>query len=123
MLIRTAQNRSADLKRGLALLLLLLIFYGTTVEAAHRHGRILPARSGATSLENTEHSSTPLTGKSTCSDCLICQLHQNFNTTLIAFRLADPPAQPHVRLPAPLPRKVLSQITGPTSGRAPPTIS
>jgi len=123
MMIPAAQNRSAGLKRGLALLLLFFIFYGTTVEAAHRHGLGLPAQSSATSFDNSEHTSTPLGSKSACSDCLICQLHQNFNTTLIAFRLADPPAQPRVTTSVALPRKVLSQITGPTSGRAPPTIS
>ena len=122
-MIRAVQNRTADLKRSLALLVLAFIFYGTTVEAAHRHGRVLAAPSSAASLDNSEHTSTPLSGNSGCSDCLICQLHQNFNTTLIAFRVADPPAQPCAQISSPLPRKVLSQITGPTSERAPPAIS
>jgi len=123
MMISAVQNRSARLKRGLALLLLFFIFYGTTVEAAHRHGLVLPAPSSTTSFDNSEHTSTPLGSKSACSDCLICQLHQNFNTTLIAFRIADPPVQARAVASVSLPRKVLSQITGPTSGRAPPTIS
>ena len=38
MLMRAFQNQNADLKRGLGLLLLIFIVYGTTVEAAHRHG-------------------------------------------------------------------------------------
>ena len=42
MLMRAFQNQSANLKRGLGLLLLVFIFYGTTVEAAHRHGRVGP---------------------------------------------------------------------------------
>jgi len=47
MLIRLLQNHSSELKRWLGVLLVVFIFYGTTVEAAHRHGRILPsAKSG-----------------------------------------------------------------------------
>jgi hypothetical protein len=116
------QNRRSAFERGIGLLLLGLIFYGTTVEAAHRHGRI-PAENGPTSLLESEHSSTPVGGKTGCSDCLICQLHQSFTTTLIAFRLLDPPGQ--IQLPAitAIPPDVLSQLTGPTSGRAPPFIS
>ena len=123
MLTSAFQNHRANLKRGLGLLLVFLIFYGTTVEAAHRHGLVASAPSGATAVTDTEQTSTPLASKSACSDCLICQLHQNFNTTLIAFRIADPPKQVRVNLTAELPLDVLSQITGPTAGRAPPAIS
>ena len=123
MLTSALQNHCATLKRGLGLLLVVFIFYGTTVEAAHRHGRILPAPSHATALTDIEQQSTPLASKTSCSDCLICQLHQNFNTTLIAFRVADPPQQVPVNVTTVLPLDVLSQITGPTSGRAPPAIS
>lgn len=123
MLTSAFQNHCANLKRGLGLLLVVFILYGTTVEAAHRHGRILSAPSSATALADTEQSSTPLASKTACSDCLICQLHQNFATTLIAFRIADPPKQIRVNLTADLPLDVLSQISGPTAGRAPPAIS
>ncbi|HEX7334177.1 MAG TPA: hypothetical protein VF290_21905 [Pyrinomonadaceae bacterium] len=123
MLTSAFQNHCAPLKRGLGLLLVLLILYGTTVEAAHRHGLVVSAPSSATALTDSEQTSTPLSSKSTCSDCLICQLHQHFNTTLIAFRLADPPRQMRVNLTTELPLDVLSQITGPTAGRAPPAIS
>ena len=123
MLTKAIQNHSATLKRSLGLLLVVLIFYGTTVEAAHRHGRVLLSGSTATSLADTQHTSAPAGSKVGCSDCLICQLHQHFNTTLLAFRVADPPAQVRINIPAALPRDVLSQITGPTSGRAPPSIS
>lgn len=123
MLTRAFQHHSANLKRGLGLLLVVFILYGTTVEAAHRHGRLLSAPSSATALTDSEQTSTPLAGKSACSDCLICQLHQNFNTTLIVFRIADPPKQLQVNLTTALPLDVLSQITGPTAGRAPPAIA
>ena len=123
MLTSALQNHCATLKRGLGLLLVAFIFYGTTVEAAHRHGRILPAPSSATALTNIEQQLSPFSSKTACSDCLICQLHQNFNTTLITFRSADPPQQIRVNITATLPLDVLSKITGPASGRAPPAIS
>ena len=123
MLTSAFQNHCATLKRGLGLLLVLFIFYGTTVEAAHRHGRLLPAPRSATALTDIEQQSTPLASKTACSDCLICQLHQNFNTTLIAFRVADPPRQVRINVTTLLPLDVLSQMTGPRAGRAPPAIS
>ena len=123
MLTSALQKHCGTLKRGLGLLLVAFIFYGTTVEAAHRHGRILPAPSSATALTDIEQQSTPLASKTACSDCLICQLHQTFNTTLVAFRIADPPKQVRINLTATLPLDVLSQIIGPTAGRAPPAIS
>src|SRR5215213_8306647 len=42
MFTKTIQHNAATLRRGLGLLLVVFIFYGTTVEAAHRHGRIPP---------------------------------------------------------------------------------
>src|SRR5215207_5550219 len=93
MLIGAVLNHSAELKRWLGLLLVVFILYGTTVEAAHRHGRVRSRFSGATSLVAPEQTTTPATSKSGCSDCLICQLHQSFTTTLTVFRLGDPPTQ------------------------------
>ena len=123
MLMKTFQNQSANLKRGLGLLLVIFIFYGTTVEAAHRHGRVLPTGNNATSVTDANHTSTLGGSKLGCSDCLICQLHQSFNTTLVSFRVADPPTQLRIQVIAARPPDVLSQVTGPTSGRAPPFIS
>lgn len=122
MLIRLFQNQSTALTRWIGLLLAVFILYGTTVEAAHRHGRVLPS-SGATSLVDSDQTDSPLTGKTGCSDCLICQLHQNFTTTLVAFRLVDPPKQVLIKTPDEIPTDVLSPLIGPTSGRAPPSIS
>jgi hypothetical protein len=123
MLARAIQNHAVTLRRGLGLFLVVLILYGTTVEAAHRHSRILPSNSPATVLNDSGETATPLGSKVGCSDCLICQLHQSFNTTLIAFRIADPPIRPRIKPATVLPRDVLSQVTGPAAGRAPPSIS
>jgi hypothetical protein len=92
------------------------------VEAAHRHGRVLPDNH-ATSLVDQDQSTSPVSGKTGCSDCLICQLHQNFSTTLIALRLLDPPTQAPHRAEIVVPRDLLSQSVGPVTGRAPPFIS
>lgn len=122
MLIRTFQNRNVGFKRWLGLSLVVFILYGTTVEAAHRHGRVLPS-SGSASLVQTEQTNSPVGNKTGCGDCLICQLHQNFTTTLVAFRLADPPNQLQLRTSAEIPPDVHCQTAGPTAGRAPPFIS
>ena len=122
MLNGALQNRSPALKRGIGLLLLVFVIYGTTVEAAHRHGRVRSADSGTTTFLESEHTSTPFNNTNGCSDCLICQLHHNFTTTLIVFRLLDPPSQVTLQITTPAPRDVLSQIAAPTTGRAPPFI-
>lgn len=117
------KNQGATFSRWLNLLLVVFILYGTTVEAAHRHGRIVPAENGASAQLDSEHSKNLGTSKSGCTDCLICQLHQNFTTTLIALRLDDPPVQVPQRVVSVVPQDLLSQITSPLAGRAPPSIS
>ena len=122
MLNRVSQNRSTAFKRWLGLLLAVFILYGTTVEAAHRHGRVLSDNRVA-SLVDQDQTTSPVSGKTGCSDCLICQLHQSFNTTLIAIRFVDPPKQVLIKTPDAIPPDVLSPLIGPTAGRAPPSIS
>lgn len=122
MLIRPLQFH-AGFSRWLGLLLIAFILYGTTVEAAHRHGRVLTDNSDVTSLTPSQDSGN-LTGAQTgCGDCLICQLHQNFSTTLIAFRFVDPPVRILYQTTTVVAPDLLSQITSPLSGRAPPFIS
>jgi hypothetical protein len=115
--------QSATFSRWLGLLLVVFILYGTTVEAAHRHGRVLPAHAGAWSQLDSEQSQTLSTNKTGCSDCLICQLHQGFSTTLIALRQDDPPVQQTHRFVSAAPRDLISLISSPIAGRAPPSIS
>ncbi len=123
MLIGSLQFRNAGFSRWLGLLLIALIFYGTTVEAAHRHGGVLPEKSDVSSVAHSEQSANPTSSKSGCADCLICQLHQNFSTTLIALRLNDPPVQLLHRTPTVVAPDLLSRIISPAAGRAPPSIS
>lgn len=123
MFTRSLQFRTAAFSRWLGLLLIALIFYGTTVEAAHRHGRVQNDNSDVTSLTQSEETGTPAGAQSGCADCLICQLHQNFSTTLIALRLNEPPTRVLHRTTAVVVPDLLSRIISPLAGRAPPFIS
>jgi hypothetical protein len=120
---KSLQFSSARFSRWLGLLLIAFIFYGTTIEAAHRHGRVLSENSDIASLTHSGESGNLSNSKTGCGDCLICQLHQNFNTTLIAFRLNDPPAPVLYERTTILAPDVLSRLTSPLAGRAPPVIS
>lgn len=117
------KNQGAAFSRWLTLLLVVFILYGTTVEAAHRHGLALPSSTSAHAQLDNEHSKNLGTAKTGCNDCLICQLHQNLTTTQIALRSDDPPVQLPQRVVTIIPRDLLSQITSPIAGRAPPSIS
>lgn len=119
----SAGKQSTPFSRWIGVLLVVLIFYGTTVEAAHRHGRVLNVQSGAASQLDSPQSQNLSTNKTGCSDCLICQLHQSFSTTLIALRLNDPPVQPAQRFVSEVPRDLIAEIISPLAGRAPPSIS
>jgi len=123
MPIRPLQLRSAGFSRWLGLLLIAFIFYGTTVEAAHRHGRIILDDGDVAWLTHSDKSGNLASGQTGCGDCLICQLHQNFNTTLIAFRQNDPPASILCKTTTTATPDLLSRNISPLAGRAPPFIS
>jgi hypothetical protein len=116
-------RQSTTFSRWLGVLLVAFILYATTVEAAHRHGLVLPADAGAASQLDSKQSQTLSTTKTGCSDCLICQLHQGFSTTLIALRQDDPPVQQPRGFVSEVPRDLISLIISPLAGRAPPSIS
>src|SRR5688572_21919730 len=122
MLISPFKFRSA-FSRGLGLLLIAFIFYGTTVDAAHRHGRVLSSRGDVAAVTHSGQTANPAGTSTGCNDCLICQLHQNLNTTLITYRLVNPPQQLQLGIPVTVPRDVLSHRGRATAGRAPPSIS
>ncbi|HET6973168.1 MAG TPA: hypothetical protein VFH96_04045 [Pyrinomonadaceae bacterium] len=121
MLTKAIQNRGATLKRGLGLLLVLFIFYGTTVEAAHRHGVAAPQSNSATSVTNPNSGASSTFGtRPGCSDCLICQLHQNFSATLISVKLNTAPLARVTYALAFDPVSIRSITHSSQSGRAPP---
>jgi hypothetical protein len=122
MLISPLKLRGA-FSRGLGLLLIAFIFYGTTVDAAHRHGRVLPQGGDVASVSHSEQTENPAGSSTGCNDCLICQLQQNLNTTLIIYRLVNPPQRLQLKVSATVARDVLSHAGSATAGRAPPFIS
>jgi hypothetical protein len=114
------RKNNAAFSRGLGLLLVLFVFYGTTVEAAHRHGRVVPPSHNSVAFEQTGSTNTNTKTQPGCSDCLLCQLHQNFSATLISVK---PVAEPLVRqtyTPQLDPVSISSTTHRPQSGRAPP---
>jgi hypothetical protein len=114
------KKNNAAFSRWLGLLLVLFVFYGTTIEAAHRHGKITSASTQATSAVEADSGSGISTPKSGCNDCLICQLHQNFSATATSVK---PVAQKisritHLRQSEPV--SISSLTASPSPGRAPP---
>jgi len=117
--------KPSEVSRAISLLLLALIVYGSTFEAAHRHVGIATA---GLSDQNTSLSDSGTTQNSTltrlnCSDCLICQLHQNFSSTLLSKRFvwSRPPLREQY-VEAAL-TAFHSRVDTPRRGRAPPFTS
>jgi hypothetical protein len=112
----------AAFPRALSLVLLVFIICGTTVEAAHNHGN-LPGSNKVTSTANFSDQGTESTlGTSSpgCSDCLICQLHQNFSSTVISVPPSIGLSTHSFRTFNLTTVSVHSQTATPQRGRAPP---
>lgn len=120
MLMSAFQKQNAKLKRVIGLLLLIFIVYGTTVEAAHRHGRVTPAVQNAVAFEQTGNTRTTPKTQPGCSDCLICQLHQNFSATLISVKPFTESFVRQTYTPQLDPVSIRSITNSTQSGRAPP---
>jgi hypothetical protein len=112
----------AAFPRALSIVLLAFIICGTTVEAAHNHGN-LP---GSNKVTSAAHFSDPATESTLgtnspgCSDCLICQLHQNFSATVISVPPSIGPSAHSFRVFNLTTVSVHSQTATPQRGRAPP---
>jgi len=108
--------------RALAIVLLAFIVCGTTVEAAHNHSN----RVDPNAISSAAHFSDPATesklGTSLlgCSDCLICQLHQQFSATVISVPPTIGPSSHSFRIFNLTTVSVHSQTATPQRGRAPP---
>src|SRR5712691_625968 len=76
----------AAFPRALSIVLLAFIVCGTTVEAAHNHGNPLESNKVTSAAHFSDLATESKLGTSLpgCSDCLICQLHQNFSATVIS---------------------------------------
>jgi hypothetical protein len=108
--------------RVLSVLLLSFIVYGTTVEAAHKHGNPVRGRDVAASAAVSDFGSGTLrsTNFSGCGDCLICQLQLQFSTTLIANPPTVVPASLRSHFFNLIAVSVISRTDAPRRGRAPP---
>jgi hypothetical protein len=108
--------------RALSLLLLSLIVYGTTVEAAHTHGNVA-APNNVIASSSFSDPATGIKANSNllgCGDCLICQLHQHFSATLISVPPSIVPSAIGSRSFKLTAVSVDSQTNAPRRGRAPP---
>lgn len=114
------KRNNATFSRSLGLLLVLFVFYGTTVEAAHRHGLTTSTSSHAGSVVEPDTQGGISTNQPGCNHCLICQLHQNFSATLISIKpIAEQFTQViHLRRSETI--AIVSLDITPSPGRAPP---
>ncbi|MBV8858041.1 MAG: hypothetical protein JOZ02_13995 [Acidobacteria bacterium] len=106
-------------RRALAYLLLIVVTYGATVEAAHSHGSATPNGSRFAALNDAgdSHSNTD---DSRNRECVVCQFQQQlFNGVLHEPLLLLAPSTQTAFVPTPT---VLysSSLTARPSGRGPP---
>lgn len=124
----TIEQRSSSVRpprafaRLLSFLLLGFIFYGTTVEAAHKHVTVVgPASTSNGTVISEPGQGSELAGKlAGCGECLICQLHQHFSASLTSERDAETLHQIRLGVFEPQAQSVSNGVVRPRQGRAPP---
>jgi hypothetical protein len=115
-------KRHGAFTRALAFLLLGFIVYGTTAEAAHTHGNLAVGQSTVKSSAVADPASdarakgNPLS----CNDCLICQLHQHFSTSVLSAPLSLAPPVVGISFTHFSDSALLSHTNTTRRGRAPP---
>jgi hypothetical protein len=111
--------------RALSFLLLAFIFYGTTVEVAHKHGSLVGQVEVSGAPSASEPGSEPASNSnvSGCNDCLICQLHQHFSVTLTSGPPNIDQSVSNSFFSSLALVSAGSRTTAPTTGRAPPQAS
>ena len=109
--------------RSLGCLLLLLITYGATVEAAHSHGRVSLDRPGLAAISDAGGSQSSDKGYSHHQECSMCQFQQQLFNGLVHAPLFA--ITPSAQIPSVNTLAVVypSISTTPRSGRAPPLTS
>ena len=118
-------RRHVVIARVVSFLLLGFIIYGSTAEAAHRHATVSELKSPVqgSSVSTPENENKLYAGLVGCGECLICQLHQDFSTTLIVERDASSPPRTRVDISQGTARIVNTLTNAPRRGRAPPFTS
>jgi hypothetical protein len=117
-----ASWRHARARRGLSYLLLLLIAYGATVEAAHSHGHVTAARPGYDTLSDAGGSPSSDDGHSRNRECSMCQFQQQLFGGLVHAPLFARTHSSEHALVSPVTVFHSSALTTPSSGRAPPLV-
>jgi hypothetical protein len=116
------RTKHTPLARLLAFVLLALVTYSATAEAAHKHGNVTLDRAGhsAPAFSTNGDAGSSLKESRTFGDCLICQLHQHLSVTLFSSppQVVAPPVQ-MAHMPA-VELSYISQSDTPHSGRGPP---
>ncbi len=109
-------------KRAVACVLLVLISYGATAEAVHKHG-FNASQSSAVGAFARAHQTASENRTTQFNECLICQLHQQlFNGLLQPPTFISKPQAQCAIVGQALPEQAL-QTTAPQRGRAPPQLS
>jgi len=113
-------RQRANWRCALGYLLLLLIAYGTTVEAVHSHGRVSLDRPGVAAISDAGGSHSSDTGHSLHTECPMCQFQQQlFNGLVHAPLFALTPSAQIAFVSAPIVIYSSTSTTAPLA-RAPP---
>ena len=108
-------------ERLIAGLLLVFVIYGTTIEAAHRHGRILKSEQSSSTSVSSHGGTQGVPGSlRSCGECLICQLHQHFSASLITVRLKDSPLTSVAEIFHSSRQSIQTRAVSTQAGRGPP---
>jgi hypothetical protein len=107
----------------LAFVLLVLISYGATAGAAHRHGNILKAgrADAAATMSGSGNSGSTAKDTGTSGECLMCRLHQHLFAGLLHHLPGFIPPSVELTRETIEPASHFSQTSTPRRGRAPPT--
>jgi hypothetical protein len=119
--ISAMRFRSAKCRRALGCLLLLMISYGATVEAAHSHGSVAPERAGFASLSDAGGSQSD-TNDSQHRECVMCRFQQQLFNGIIHAPLFTLTPATQTAFVSTLTVPYLSSLTTRPSGRAPPLV-
>src|SRR5882724_3169252 len=107
-------------RRSLGYLLLLLIAYGATAEAAHSHGPVPPDRPGVTSISDAGRSQSSDKYHSQHRECSMCEFQRQLFDGLVDAPLFACTPLAEIAFVSTLTIFHSSTSITPRSGRAPP---
>ena len=117
--ILAASCRRAKYRRVLSCLLLFLVTYGATVEAAHSHGSVTLNRSGFAAINDAGESNSD-TSHSQQRECELCQFQQQLFNGIVHAPLFIVTPSTQTAFVSTLPVLYFSSPITRSSGRAPP---